>query len=172
MRVLPHEFTMVDATSFSSWNNKEINFHLCNRICKETVYPTGMSFLTGSVEAPVNEAVDPGGGKFYADAGYDDNSTLGVLFAKGYEPIVCPNTQRRKGYYRRKARKLYRMFVNRLGYRQRGRGESCFGSLTNKFGDRLVAIDDQVIKVRITSRVLSYQIRLLIRAIYNCFINY
>lgn len=165
MSNLSYDFTMIDATSFSNWKNEEINFHLCNKICSETVYPTGISFLTGSVKAPVAEAIDLGEGRLYADAGYDDNDSLGVIFTKGYEPIVCPNTQRRRGYYRRKARKLYGMIVNRLGYRQRGRGESCFGSLTNKFGDRLVAIDKQVMKIRITARVISYQIRLLMRAI-------
>jgi len=169
---LPHDFTMVDATKFSNWKNEEIMFHLCNRICSETVYPTGISFLTGSVKAPVNQAVDHGEGKLYADAGYDDNATLGVIFEKGYEPIVCPNSQRRKGYYRRKARKLYRMLINRLGYRQRGRGESCFGSLTNKFGDRLKVINEQVMRIRITARVISYQIKLLIRAIQRLLMNY
>jgi len=56
-----------------------------------------------------------------------------------------------------------------LGYRQRGRGESCFGSLTNKFGDRLTTRNEQTIRTRIASRVISYQIRLLMRTIRRLF---
>ena len=100
----------------------------------------------------------------YADAWFDDNKTFEILFKKGYTPIVCPNKNRWKGYYRKKARKLYRMFKNRLGYRQRGRGESVFGSLTDAYGDRLKAINIIAMKVRIASRVLTYQIKLLLRA--------
>lgn len=169
MRNLSHLFSMIDATKFSDWKNNETSFHLFNRISTETVYPTGISFLTGSVASPTREAIDHGGGKLYADAGYDDNKSIGIMFNKGYEPVVCPNKQRRKGYFRRKARKIYNKFTNRLGYRQRGRGESCFGSLTNKFGDRLKTINNQATRTRITSRVVSYQIKLLMRTIKRLF---
>jgi len=91
-----------------------VEFHLFNRIAEETVYPIGMSFLTGSVAAPVDEAIDPGSGKLYADAGYDDNASMGIMFKKGYTPIVSPNSQRWRGYHRKKARKLYRKISNRL----------------------------------------------------------
>ena len=53
--------------------------------------------------------------------------------------------------------------MNRLGYRQRGRGESPFGSLTNAYGDRIKTLDLQTTKTRIALRVLAYQVRLLIR---------
>jgi hypothetical protein len=75
--------------------------------------------------------------------------------------LVCPNKGRGEGYYRRKARKLYRK--NRGIYRQRTRGESMFGSLTNEFGDKLKAINKKSVQVRIMARVISYQIKLLIR---------
>ena len=52
---------------------------------------------------------------------------------------------------------------HKLGYRQRGRGESLFGSLTNKYGDRFTARNTCVMKVRTASRILAYQLRLLIR---------
>jgi len=156
-------FTFVDATKFSSWKMKETNIHVCNRIAKETVFPIGISFATGSVAKPVNEAVPSGEGLAYLDAGYDDNPTIGLMFQKGYTPIVCPNRNRWKGYYRKKARKLYRMREHRLGYRQRGRGESLFGSLTNQFGDRLNARNETAMRTRIATRIFCYQIKLLIR---------
>ncbi len=102
-------------------------------------------------------------GVAYLDAGYDDNKTIGLLFGKGYIPIVSPNKNRWRGYWRKKARKLYRMPKNRFGYRQRGRGESLFGSLTNRYGDRLNAINITVMQTRIAARILAYQVRLLLR---------
>lgn len=162
-KYLNAEFSVIDATKFTSWRKKEVEFHLLNRVCDETVYPIGISFLTGSVAAPVSEVIDPGGGKLYGDAGYDDNKSMGIMFKRGYTPIICPNSQRWRGYYRKKARKLYRKISNRLGYRQRGRGESPFGSLTNYFGDRFDSIDTQVTKTRTAARVLVYQVKLLMR---------
>jgi hypothetical protein len=58
---------------------------------------------------------------------------------------------------------LYRQLKNRLGYRQRGRGESIFGSLTNEYGDRFKAINKEGMKTRICARVLCYQVKLLMR---------
>lgn len=156
-------FTFVDATKFSSWHMDEVNIHVCNRIANGTVYPIGLSFTTGSVAQPVSEAVPSGTGLLYADAGYDDNKTIGVLFKKGFTPIVCPNKGRWKGYWRKKARKLYRMREHRLGYRQRGRGESLFGSLTNQFGDRLNVRNEIAMQTRIATRIFCYQIKLLVR---------
>jgi len=156
-------FTFVDSTKFSSWNINEINVTVCNKIAKETVYPIGISFKRFDVVSPVNEAVPSGDGKLYADAWYDEIETIKSLFKKGYTPIICPNKNRYRGFYRRKARELYKMPENRLGYRQRGRGESVFGSLTNCYGDRLDAITDEAMMVRIASRILCYQIKLLIR---------
>jgi hypothetical protein len=162
-KVLSTEFTFVDATKFTNWTIDEVYLTVCNKIAKGTVYPVGISFKKGSVELPVNESVPAGAGKLYADAGYDDNKTIGVLFKKGYVPIVCPNKNRWRGFYRHKARELYALRENRLGYRQRGRGESVFGSLTNCYGDRFTAINLYAMQTRIASRVLCYQIKLLIR---------
>lgn len=162
-RALSSAFTFVDATKFTNWTIDETDVTVCNHIAYKTVYPIGISFRKGSVALPVEEAVPSGEGKIYADAGYDDNKTIGILFKKGYTPIVCPNKGRYHGHYRRKARKLYRMRENRLGYRQRGRGESVFGSLTNCYGDRFNAINLYAMQTRIASRVLSYQIKLIIR---------
>ena len=156
-------FTFVDATKFSDWHMNEINIHVCNRIANGTVYPIGLSFTTGSVAKPVDEAVPCGNGLAYLDAGYDDNKTIGVMFQKGYTPIVCPNKNRWKGYWRKKARRLYRMREHRLGYRQRGRGESLFGSLTNQFGDRLNVRKPTAMRTRIATRIFCYQVKLLIR---------
>lgn len=156
-------FTFVDSTKFSSWNINEINVTVCNKIAKQTVYPIGISFKKVDVVSPVNEAIPNGDGKLYADAWYDEIETIKSLFKKGYTPIICPNKTRYRGFYRRKARELYKMRENRLGYRQRGRGESVFGSLTNCYGDRLDAVSDETMMVRIASRILCYQIKLMIR---------
>jgi hypothetical protein len=166
-RTLASQFTFVDATLFSNWTIDEIPVTVCNRVAYKTVYPIGISFKKGSVLLPVDESVPNGDGKLYADAGYDDNRTIKSLFGKGYIPIVCPNKNRIHGHYRRKARKLYRMRENRLGYRQRGRGESMFGSLTNCFGDRFKAKNLYAMQTRIASRILCYQIKLLIRINYQ-----
>src|SRR3990167_2301613 len=103
--------------------------------------------------------MNKGGGRLFVVEGGVEKKSIGIIFGKGYEPVVCPNKSRWKGYFRKKARKIYNKFTNRLGYRQRGRGESCFGSLTNKFGDRLTTRNEQTIRTRIASRVISYQIR-------------
>tara|TARA_Y100000031_G_C8159341_1_gene356148 strand:- start:24 stop:875 length:852 start_codon:yes stop_codon:yes gene_type:complete len=162
-KMCKHEFTFVDATDFTSWNKDLVQVHVANRIVNGTIYPIGVSFKKNNVHGPVAECLPSGSGKVYADAGYDANKAIGVMFEKGYEPIVCPNKRRSKGYHRRKARKLYRMPENRLGYRQRGRGESLFGSQTNEFGDRFNARSKEAMRVRILSRIISYQIKLLIR---------
>lgn len=162
-KALSSLFLVVDATRFSSWYIDETEIHLCNKVANGTVYPIGISFKKGTIAAPVDEAVPNGVGTAYLDAGYDDNKTIGLLFEKGYTPIVSPNKNRWRGHWRKKARKLYRMPKNRLGYRQRGRGESIFGSLTNCYGDRLDAINTTVMQTRIALRILAYQVKLLIR---------
>lgn len=159
--LLTREYTFVDSTKFTSWKVEEIEIHVCNRIAKETIYPVGISFLTNSVRDPVKEAVPVGKGELLADAWYDERKTIQLLFEKGYEPLICPNKRRSRGYYRKKARKLYKQ--RREIYKQRSRGESMFGSLTNEFGDRLNAVNKPCMQVRILSRIISYQIKLLIR---------
>jgi hypothetical protein len=162
-KALSSLFTFVDSTKFSSWLIDEVEITVCNKIADKTVYPVGISFKRKNVASPVDEAVPYGNGKAYADSWYDDNNAIQVLFEKGYEPIICPNKNRWRGFYRHKARKLYNLRENRLGYRQRGRGESLFGSLTNDYGDRLDARETPAMMTRIASRIFSYQIKLLIR---------
>lgn len=163
-KVLSSLFVVIDATKFSSWHIEEVEFTLCNRITKGTVYPIGISFLTHNVRDPVNECLPPGNRLLYADAWYDENKAIGVMFKKGYVPVVCPNKMRSKGHFRKRARKIYNQPIHKLGYRQRGRGESPFGSLTNWQGDRLHARTTTAMQTRIAARVLGYQIRILIRA--------
>lgn len=160
---LNYNFSVIDATRFSNWYKKEIEFHMLNRICGETVYPVSISFLRGSLAAPIKAILKDGGGNLYCDAGYDDNTSMGIMFERKYVPIVCPVSTRWKGYYRKKARKLYRNIKNRLGYRQRGRGESTFGSLTNAYGDRIKTLSPQATITRTASRVLCYQVKILMR---------
>jgi len=160
-KLLKREYTFVDATEFTSWKKETIQIHVCNRITKETVYPIGVSFLKKSVLAPVKEIVPRGEGEFLADAWYDDRKTIEYLFKKGYEPLICPHKKRSKGYYRKLSRILYKQ--RREIYKQRGRGESMFGSLTNEFGDRFNVCNEESMQVRILARIICYQIKLLIR---------
>ena len=160
-KIIAKEFTFLDATKFTSWKSKTFEIHVCNRIAKETIYPVGVSFQVKDVKSPTREAVPSGEGKLLADAWYDVNKALKVMFEKGYEPLVCPNKRRSKGFWRKKSRKLYKQ--QREIYKQRGRGESLFGSLTNEFGDRFKSINENCMKVRTLGRIISYQIKLLIR---------
>ena len=165
-RVLSMEFSFLDSTKFTGWNVKEmklIEVTVCNRICNQTVYPVGISFLRSDVVSPVRESVPNGTGKIKADAWYDEIETIKHLFKIGYIPIICPNKNRINGFYRKKAREIYSLRENRLAYRQRGRGESLFGSLTNEFGDRLNARNVNSIRTRVAARIFVYQIKLLIR---------
>lgn len=165
-RYLSSEFTFVDFTKFTGWDVKHmqlVEVTFCNKICNETVYPVGISFLRDNVVAPVLEAVPDGNGKIKADAWYDEKKTIKALFDKGYIPIICPNKNRIRGFYRQKAREIYRMPENKLAYKQRGRGESVFGSLTNEHGDRLKARNINAIRTRIAARTFAYQVKLLIR---------
>jgi len=160
-KLLTKEYTFVDSTKFTSWKIETIEVFVCNKIAKETIYPVGASFLKGSVLAPVKEIVTRGEGELLADAWFDERKTIEFLFKKGYMPLICPNKKRSRGYYRKISRKLYKQ--RREIYKQRGRGESCFGSLTNEFGDRFKAVDETCMQVRILGRIISYQIKLLIR---------
>ena len=115
-KLLTKEYTFVDSTKFTSWKIEEIEVFVCNRITKETIYPVGVSFKTDSVKSPTLEAVPKGSGELLADAWYDANKALKVMFDKGYEPLVCPNKKRSKGYWRKESRKLYkqrRKFTNK-----------------------------------------------------------
>lgn len=165
-KALSSLFSFVDSTKFTGWDVKDIKLievTVCNKICNQTVYPVGISFLKESVVAPVLEAVPNGEGKIKADAWYDERKTIKALFDKGYTPIICPNKTRYRGFYRRKARKIYKLPENKLAYKQRGRGESLFGSLTNEYGDRLKTRNTNAVQTRIAARILCYQIKLLIR---------
>jgi hypothetical protein len=51
-----------------------------------------------------------------------------------------------------------------LQYKQRGRGESPYGSLTNAYGDRLPTTLTETTKTRIAARIMNYLIKLYIRA--------
>ena len=89
------------------------------------------------------------------------------MFKHGYRPIVKPNKERWRGYYRKKARKLYNHPVGKQKYRHRSRGESIFASLTNEFGDRLKSIKPNVSEIRIGCRVIAYQVKIVMRLIGN-----
>ena len=160
-KFLTREFSFLDATRFTSWKIETFEVHVCNRIATETIYSVGVSFKTDSVKSPTEEAVPDGEGELLADAWYDERKTIQLLFEKGYEPLICPNRRRSRGYYRKKSGELYKQ--RRGIYRQRGRGESLFRSMTNEFGNRFKVMNETSMQTRILARMISYQIKLLIR---------
>jgi len=165
---LKYMFSVIDSTKFSFWlrNDKETEFHVMNRISRHTVYPVSIFHKSCSPSAAVSNVVTEGRKNLLADAWYDDNKSMGIMFERGYKPLVCPNKNRSKGYWRRKARKLYNTIVGRMAYRQRGRGESLFGSLTNAFGDRLHTRRWDTSRTRISARVIAYQVKIYIRTLF------
>lgn len=104
-----------------------------------------------------------GEGKLLADAWYDDNKGIGEMFKQGYEPIVKPNKNRDSGYWRKKARKIFNDPFKKCFYKQRPRGESLFGSLTNEFGDRLKTSRYESSITRIGARIIVHMTKIYMR---------
>jgi len=161
---MENEYTFIDSTEFTSWTKEPLVFHVSCRITKETVYPIGIFYGRGkTVKESVEGCLVEGSGDLLADAWYDSNEALGLMVRLGYKPIVRPNKERLDGYFRRRVRRFYRNPIGRQKYRQRGRGESLFGSLTNEFGDRLLTRRIDTSQVRIGCRIISYQLKILMR---------
>jgi hypothetical protein len=157
-----HEFfRFLDSTKFSNWHQKTYEFHTMHSIAKDMVFPLSIFFGSVSPSAAVGNVIQPGRGQVMADPWYDDNKALGIIYANGYVPIVKPNSIRFHGHHRRKARREF--YRDQLRYRQRGRGESVYGSLTNCYGDRLPTKRTKTTQTRIAARVVCYLIRLCIR---------
>lgn len=161
-RLTRPKFKIIDSTKFATWKQKEIEFHTLTAITKKTVFPTSVFFGSVSPSKAVNGVLPKGIGKLMCDRWYDDNKAMGIMFESGYTPIIKPNSGRYHGYWRRKARKIFGM--EWLTYRQRGRGESPYGSLTNRYGDRLTTTLPETTKTRIGARIVAYLVRLYIRA--------
>ena len=162
-KLLKPIFKIVDSTKFSTWKQKEVEFHTLTAIAKKTVFPTSIFFGSVSPSRAVDNVILQGKGELMADSWYDDNKAMGIIFESGYTPVIKPNSGRYHGYWRRKARKIF--YKDIIKYRQRGRGESPYGSLTNAYGDRLPTTLDQTTKTRIAARIVNYLVKLYIRAV-------
>jgi hypothetical protein len=156
------EFRIIDSTKFATWKQKEIEFHTLTAITKKTVFPVSVYFGSVSPSKAVNGVLPKGRGELMCDRWYDDNKAMGIMFESGYTPIIKPNSGRYRGYWRRKARKLY--YRDEIHYHQRGRGESPYGSLTNCYGDRLNTTLTATTMTRISARIVAYLVKLYIRA--------
>ena len=154
------EFTFIDSTKFTTWDKREIEFHTLNLVTKETVIPLNLFFGSTAPNIAVKGVILTGKGDLLGDRWYDDNKSFGVMFKAGYNPIVKPNRNRFSGYWRRRARKVYDYYR----YKQRSRGESFYGTLTNTYGDRLKTTLPETTRTRIASRVLCSLMKLYIRA--------
>jgi len=161
-QLIGYKFSVIDATSFADWHQGKTGFHLLNRITEGTVYPVNIAPDTLNPVPNTRDTMVPGDGWFMADAWYDVNKVFKVIEEHGYVPLVNPNKDRNKGYWRRRARKVFALYWRT--YRQRGRGESVFGSLTNAFGDRMHTRLHGTTYIRSCARVLAYQVKLYIRA--------
>ena len=154
-----YDFSFIDSTTFSTWRNRGIEVHTFARISQDTVYPVSIYFGKVSPSKAVSNVLVSGEGKVLADRWYDDNKTFRVLIKRGYTPIIKAQRTRDSGYWRKKARKVYDKRI----YRQRGRGESIFGSLTNEFGDRLKSVLRETTMTRIGCRFIVYLVKLYMR---------
>lgn len=159
--LLGYEFSMIDATAFSNWHQDTQSFHLVNRICRETVYPVSMKPDTLDPIPNTSDSMVPGQGLFMGDKWYDVNGVFRIVYRHGYTPLIKPQHRRCSGHWRRKGRKVYNLQWRR--YRQRGRGESVFGSLTNAYGDRLNSRMPITTYTRSCARVMAYQVKIFIR---------
>lgn len=159
--LLGYEFSVIDATAFADWHNGSSSFHLLNRVHEGTVYPVSVSRDTFDPVPNTTDTIIPGNGFFMGDKWYDVNGVFRIAYRNGYEPLISPQRTRGSGYWRKKGRKVYKLGWRR--YRQRGRGESVFGSLTNWLGDRLHTRKRITTYLRSCVRVLCYQVRILIR---------
>lgn len=163
--LLGYLFTVIDATRFSNWHMDETGFHLLTRISHNTVYPVNICPDTLDPVPNTKDALVFGEGFLMGDKWYDVNKVFKEVYGSGYTPLISPQKTRDSGHWRGKGRKVYNK--NKKSYRQRGRGESTFGSLTNEFGDRLDTRMKQTTYIRSIARVMSYQIKILIRATYS-----
>ena len=109
-----------------------------------------------------------GHGFLLADRWYDVNFVYREIERNGYIPLNKPQKARSRGRFRRRARKIYNLYWRQ--YKQRARGESVFGSLTNAFGDRICTRMKKTTYIRSVARVICYQMKILIR-INACFVN-
>lgn len=159
-RLLGYNYTVIDGTRFSSWNSKLISFHLVIRV-GITVYPVSIARDSYNVGKDIERVIVKGRGYCYCDRWYDVNPVYKVLIKNGYIPVIKPNRRGSKGYYLRKGRKIYAREWRR--YRYRSVGESVFGSLTNWFGNRLNTRLGVVSYKRCMLRVVSYQLKIVMR---------
>ena len=100
------EFRIIDSTKFATWKQKEIEFHTLVAVTKKTVFPLSVFFGSVSPSKAVDNTVYEGKGELMADRWYDDNKAIGIMFQKGYKPIVKPIKDRYKGYWRKKQEKF------------------------------------------------------------------
>lgn len=166
-RLLGYAFSVLDATKFTTWKMKLLlEFHLMVRIVEGTIYPVFLRF--GPIWHEIR--LPEGKGELLADPWYDSNHLLKSAFKAGYQPIIKPNKDRARGYWRRKARKLWNDPKIKLEerYRRRSIGEGCFGSLTNWLGDRLKSSLIATTITRIGARILAYLARIWIRMNFYC----
>ncbi len=105
--------------------------HVATRISDVTVYPAGACVPdSGRPVEAVEGALPPGKELLMADGWYDDEESMEVMVERGYLPLIRQCSNRYRGYRRRRLRDVFEVLAD--NYRNRPRGESTFGSLTNR----------------------------------------
>jgi len=156
-------FTFLDSTKFTNWNKKTVEFHLLVRVGKGIMLPVSACFSSSPKEVSNKIFVKGNNEILLADSWYDSSEIFRQSFKNGYIPLIKPNKDRARGYYRRRARKLWNRIENRIFYRKRGIGESIFGALTNWLGDRLKTRKEESSITRIGARIIAYQVKVYMR---------
>jgi hypothetical protein len=97
--LLGYDFSVIDATAFSSWHNKQSSFHVINRIHERTVYPVSITRDTHDPIPNTRDVMVHGNGFFMGDKWYDVNGVFGIVYRNGYIPLISPQRTRCKGYW-------------------------------------------------------------------------
>ena len=158
--LIGYDYSCVDSTKFVSWQMQCFELHVLARKASKTIYVAKLDIA--SVGPSKLSLLVEGKGKLFADRWYDSNKFIGQAFKLGYEPLIKPNRKRCKGFWRKKARKIWKF--KSYEYKNRSVVEGLFGALTVWFGDRLKTRLESTTRFRIACRVLCYNVRILVRA--------
>ncbi len=100
-----------------------------------------------------------GEGYFYGNGEYDDKDTLNKIVKFNYKPIIKKTKRGSKGY----GAKIRDKIFDKKEYKKRGICEGFFGTLINRFGDKLNTFLTSTSITRIAIWVCIYSLIMLLR---------
>ena len=98
----------------------------------------------------------------HKDKAYDDEDTFEKEFEKGLIPNTVPKENSKKGFWRKKARRVYN---NELRKKMRGLVEGVFGGMQTETDNKVRYKLDKTRKTYIALRALAHEIRTYLRAL-------